>query len=59
MSERQRHILFLIVAVVLWLAAGALMLFTEEPVFRIVGVVAFAAAVPCAIVGGRGLRDRH
>ena len=47
------------VAVVLWLSGIALILFAEELVFRIVGVVSFAAAIPLAIAGGRVLRDRH
>ena len=59
MSEVQRGILLLALAVVLWLVGGALILFADELVVRIVGVVSFAAAVPVAIAGGRGLRDRQ
>ncbi|WP_104191264.1 hypothetical protein [Cryobacterium sp. Y82] len=59
MSKFQRGILLLALAVVLWLMGCALILFAEELVVRIVGVVSFAAAVPVAIAGGRGLRDRQ
>ncbi|WP_104081040.1 hypothetical protein [Cryobacterium sp. Y11] len=59
MSKAQRCILFLALAVVLWLLGGVLILFAEELVVRILGVVSFAAAVPLAIAGGRGLRDRQ
>ena len=59
MSRRKRSLLFMAVAIVLWLSGIALILFAEELVFRIVGVVSFAAAIPLAIAGGRSLRDRH
>ncbi|MEC5149391.1 hypothetical protein [Cryobacterium sp. GrIS_2_6] len=59
MSKRQRSMLFLAVAVVLWFSGIALGLFAGELVVRMVGVVSFAAAIPLAIAGGRGLRDRQ
>jgi hypothetical protein len=58
-SKRQRSILFLAVAVVLWLSGIALGLFAGELVLRMVGVVSFAAAISFAIAGGRGLRNRQ
>jgi hypothetical protein len=59
MAKRHRYILFLAIAVVLWLAGSGLILFAEEVLFRIVGVISFAAACPVAIVGGRGLQNRQ
>jgi hypothetical protein len=58
-SKRQRSALFLVFAVVLWIAGIALILFAEELALRIFGVVSFAAAIPLAIAGGRGLRERR
>lgn len=58
-SKRNRSVLLVALAVVLWISGAALILFAEELIIRITGVIAFAAAVPLAIAGGRGFRDRH
>ena len=58
-SKRKRSLLLMTVAAVVWLVEIVLILFAEDPVFHVVGVISFAAAIPSAIVGGRGFPNRH
>lgn len=56
MSKVQRSIFLMVVAAAFLIAGLIVVLFAEDFVFRIVGVIVFAAAVPLGIAGGRGLR---
>ena len=47
------------VAVALWAVGVFPILFAGDFIFRVLGVIAFIAAIPVAIAGGRGLRARR